>query len=479
MTTTPHPGQYALEVLDLFPSDGNSGVDLTQNVLDIDLYESIFTSSISGTVTFIDTDNFISNFPVLGQEFLKLKISTPLTDGSGKTIDFTQNPLIVYKIISQDDFGNGGKINQLRFASPELIRNYRVRVSKSYKKTPSDIVKDLMGESHIDSNKELFIEESTGVRSIICPNVHPFQFIKRLTRETMSKETGSPHYLFFENCDGYHFRTLQSFYEGSLGGNVVKKLHEGEEGAFEGQEGGSKLQHEFERILNHNIVNANDMLANITTGMLGSKIVVHDIYNKRYTTSTFNYFDSFDKNIGYKRIEGVDARDNPVYNNGEIDRFGNNVGSFPDSKLHLHPTSNVNDVFDAQHYEEREGGFRNPYSSNIINMWLQNRNSRFMELKNGVGVTAQVYGDTNMRVGDLVSMNFTNPLDDGGDKSVNGLYLISNLRHNFSQTTPTMHTTFIQGVRDSRPDSPPEGSTVEPKQIRQPAVNQVAVSFRP
>ena len=71
MTTTPHPGQYALEVLDLFPSDGNSGVDLTQNVLDIDLYESIFTSSISGTVTFIDTDNFISNFPVLGQEFLK------------------------------------------------------------------------------------------------------------------------------------------------------------------------------------------------------------------------------------------------------------------------------------------------------------------------------------------------------------------------------------------------------------------------
>ena len=65
------------------------------------------------------------------------------------------------------------------------------------------------------------------------------------------------------------------------------------------------------------------------------------------------------------------------------------------------------------------------------------------------------------------------------EKKNNGLYLISNLRHNFSQTTPTMHTTFIQGVRDSRPDSPPEGSTIEPKQIRQPAVNQVAVSFRP
>ena len=208
---------------------------------------------------------------------------------------------------------------------------------------------------------------------------------------------------------------------------------------------------------------------------------VRDIYKlgeKHLLMKASDRVSSFDKNIGHKRIEGVNARDNPVYNNGEIDRFGNNVGSFPDSKLHLHPTSNVNDVFDAQHYEEREGVFRNPYSSNRINMWLQNRNSRFMELKNGVGVTAQVYGDTNMRVGDLVSMNFTNPLDDGGDKSVNGLYLISNLRHNFSQTTPTMHTTFIQGVRDSRPDSPPEGSTVEPKKIKQPSINQVEVVYR-
>ena len=113
MTTTPHPGQYALEVLDLFPSDGNSGVDLTQNVLDIDLYESIFTSSISGTVTFIDTDNFISNFPVLGQEFLKLKISTPLTDGSGKIIDFTQNPLNSTQIPlhSSEIHSNSTKIN--------------------------------------------------------------------------------------------------------------------------------------------------------------------------------------------------------------------------------------------------------------------------------------------------------------------------------------------------------------------------------
>ena len=457
-----YAGEYTIEQLDLFPSSGVGAIDLRQNFLDINLYESIFSSSVSGTIKIATTDELVANFPIVGQEFLTLKLSTPAS--GGKTIDFTQSPLLVYKVIGDVKLGNSGKIITLRFASPEIIRNYRVRVSKSYKDTTSNIVKDLMGESHIDTNKKLFVESSSGVRKLICPNVHPFQFIKKLTRESLSIESGSPHYLFFENCDGYHFRTLQSLYGGDQGGNIVRKLHDGEVDVLSARRG--RIQDTFNTMISHDIHTANDMIGRTTTGMLGSKVVVHDIFNKSYQTTTFNYLDEFDK---FGRTEGRTAGDNPLYSDGAVDRFGNNVSSFADSKLHLHPTSNVNDRFDAQHYEQinRDGVDinRNPYMSNRVDMWLLSRQSRFVELLDGISISMQIYGDTNIRAGDMIKLGLSNPLsDDGIDASTSGDYLISNLRHHFVNTETPMHFSFVGAVRDSRPDKVKDGSQVEPKQ---------------
>ena len=64
----------------------------------------------------------------------------------------------------------------------------------------------------INTNKKLYIEESSGIRKYVVPNVHPFQFIQSLMEEAISSNTKSPFFLFFENTNGYHFRTLQSLY---------------------------------------------------------------------------------------------------------------------------------------------------------------------------------------------------------------------------------------------------------------------------
>ena len=61
----------------------------------------------------------------------------------------------------------------------------------------------------IQTNKKLFLESTIGTRKIVVPNTNPFTFISRLSKEAVSA-SGSPHYLFFENPNGFHFRSLDS-----------------------------------------------------------------------------------------------------------------------------------------------------------------------------------------------------------------------------------------------------------------------------
>ena len=87
-------------------------------------------------LTVTDQNNMIMNMPIVGQEFVSLKIETP---GVG-TIDYSENKLCVHKYTSREDIANGTQIYELSLVSPEALRNNRTRVSKSYTGTNSDIV---------------------------------------------------------------------------------------------------------------------------------------------------------------------------------------------------------------------------------------------------------------------------------------------------------------------------------------------------
>ena len=83
----------------------------------------------------------MTNFPIVGQEFLELKLRTPGFNNQVDIIDFVDNPLSVYKIQQRNDVAGDAKLYQLAFTSPELLKNYRTRLSQSYEGQTSDIVK--------------------------------------------------------------------------------------------------------------------------------------------------------------------------------------------------------------------------------------------------------------------------------------------------------------------------------------------------
>ena len=445
-------GEYAISELKLMSSSGNV-VDLSLAYTTLSLFEDIFSSSMSGLVVVADTNNILMNLPVTGQDYLSMKIVTPSLEKS--PIDYTQTVFAVNKIDTRVD-ADGTQVFQLHFISPELLRNERVRISKSYESTISNMVYDALNNAkYINTNKEIFLEETKGIRKIVVPNSHPFDFIKKLAREAESKEYNSPHYLFYENIFGIHFRSIESLYrQASIG-----SYHAGDLG-FHITEGG-KIEEEYARVLDYSIDSNNDTLANVVGGMLASKIITHDIVQKKYDINRHDYFQDFYK---YKRVNyNSTMKDNPIYSEVPLDTFGNNLGNFDESRIHLHPTSTINDK-DASHYTSDSELL---YESNAIPETLLSRQAKFMELNAGTSINMQIKGNTTIACGDIVEfdMPIVGKSHGKGDSDIyySGRYLISKLRHIF-QPSANNHEIALTLVKDSfSTELPINKKATEPK----------------
>ena len=69
-------GDYNIKEIKLFTSSGNV-IDLSEAVITMNIYEDIFSPSITGTLGIVDTNAIIMNAPITGQDYLSFKITTP------------------------------------------------------------------------------------------------------------------------------------------------------------------------------------------------------------------------------------------------------------------------------------------------------------------------------------------------------------------------------------------------------------------
>ena len=439
MSGIAYAGEYDLREMKILTSAGNV-IDIKNIVQVIEIFEDINSPSLSGNITILDIDNIMENAPMIGQEYLSLKISTPTLEE--EMIDFGENIFAIYKTLSKENAANDAQIYTFSFCSPELLRSNRTKVSKSYTDTIDRIVESILRDSrYVNTRKKLFLESTSGVRKLIAPNIRPFTFIKNLTDEALSSKYGSPHFFFYENTKGIHFRTLQSMYaEGTKG-----DFNTGDLEFLEGNDTQPNAENVFQRVLEFQVNTSRDMLLNTRGGMLGSKLISHNIYHKNVTNVSFNYFDEFDE---FPRMD-----ENPIYNNSKIDQENNTIGSFPDAKIFVHPTSEAA-VFDKQ-YDDENNNY--PYKTTGVPVSIQERSSKLLELSYGVNISMKITGNTTIAAGQLI--NLIVPVtgrihDKENDQYMSGNYLITKLRHIFSQADKK-HEIALNAVKDSLPKEYP------------------------
>ena len=450
-TGVQYAGEYNLEECKLLSSTGVIA-RLNDSVVEINIFENMFTSSLMLSLVIVDKENMLMNMPIIGQEFISLKITTK---GVG-SFDFTENVFSVHKVSARQDASAGSQIYEISAVSTETLRNNRTRTSKSYSGTNSEIIESILRDSNlINTNKEITVDETSKQRKYVAPNLRPIDFIRTLTRESFSKKYGgSPHYFFYESTKGFQFRVLDSLYNEPYQGEfVASEASMNIEG--ENKRGGS-MEKDFRRILNFSISKTNDTLMSSRGGMLSSNLIKYNIFHKNYTQHTFNYFDNF-KDFG--RIDK-----NPIYNQVAIDERNNTLGDFTNAKTQVHPSSN-DGIHDTTHYLS-DTGYN--FSDNSAENWLSTRRSKMMELqKGGISIQLKTYGFCKLSVGDKVKLTLPITGKDQGKSKIDTVYegefLVKQLRHSFDQLE-RKHFMLMSVVKDAIPtEFQNVAKSIEPK----------------
>jgi hypothetical protein len=440
-------GEFKVEQCVLHTSSGNK-TDISKLIISVDLFENIFEKQMSGSIMINDTNALDLNLPVTGHDYVTLKITTPGLDGAGQNIDFTNSPLIVYRIGTKQEMGGKANMTEISVITKDALRNQRIRVSSSYTGTCSEIAEKVLRDE-IRTKRDLFIEPSMGIRNVVVPNRRPYDFLQRLAGETISQEDNSPHYLFYENTKGIHFRSLQSMYS-----QDIKQSFFSAEAGTQNNANDSKqpnIEKELKRVTSFEQGAISDTVTSYRNGMMAGTLIQHDIFQKKYNKQTFNYIDDFKK---HKRINGSSSKDNPIFPDSKIDG-DNKISDFPDARIMITPISaHPNDInIDASYIQEgAKYGEGFLYSNDRSHDSALARKSKLMELNQGASVNLQVVGQTHLSCGDIVEFDMPIQGRNHTGEEINpyykGRYLITTLRHTFSNMSNS-HSILMRLAKDS------------------------------
>ena len=123
-------GEFNIIQCDLVLTTGKV-VGLKASIMGLTIFEGIDQLTVTGTMTIQDAFNLTSFGPIIGQEYLRLKIATPNLTGGENTIDYSSNPFVVTSIDDRVDIGNGVQATTMSFCSREFVINQRARVRRT------------------------------------------------------------------------------------------------------------------------------------------------------------------------------------------------------------------------------------------------------------------------------------------------------------------------------------------------------------
>ena len=417
------PGLYRIESAWLYYGGKDHG--LQPYLQKIYIFEDIDKHGITGWIDMIDIDNVITGqmkeHTITGQELLTLKFSTV---GSKYPIDFTKHPLHVHKIENLRflDQGTGAQSAttvkyRIHFCAPELMNNERIRVSKAYEDTYSNIVKDIL-QNILKTGKDIWLEETKDIHKVVIPNMHPFDAIRWIIKKCRSnsfKVNDKPNYNFYETTKGYRFKTLHVQSEKQTGSADLPDANDYQMGwtVRAGFSQGNYVQ-EMSTAKGFKFVRTGDTYAAIRNGMLASKSILHDSYHKVYNVRATSYIPSWEK-----REAGIESLPDrgfvPDYHitDGSVhvptgDKFPGQMPAyttsesfteFPDSRIFFDSTGSKH----AYDFAD-DKGVRTVDSATdqlVTPLWhMQQRHDRYLQIE------LTVHGVSGLQVGDAVSIDF-------------------------------------------------------------------------
>ena len=396
-------------------------INLLPFIIHIDIYEDIGSPTMICDILMKDDVNLIKNLPIVGEEVVTMVFSTPSLPPS----------IFRFKVFEVDneivarDLTN--KTYVLRCVSDESLLNARKGIDIAISGTVDSSVNQIM-KNIIKTNKSIFTEACKGFDTYVFPsNITPFQGIDFLRRKAVSQTYPSSSFVFFENQLGFNFVTVEKLIDDglkrdSMGG--VRVYRYSPIAQVSGLE--DKV---FRNIINYSVTNRTDTVHKYQSGAFKTEVRTFDFVSKQYDVTTYTIDKlNFKTTDQQSRLQNTRKQIGDVLNERVVPNLiylpktADNIGSF------------VHEAVGPRHM--------------------------FSSLLGEMTVVAHIYGDSTIKVGDMIKCELKTPeiypATDARaqknkprepEKNITGNFIVSKLRHIISNRVNFNYTMSVELVK--------------------------------
>lgn len=396
-------GQYDLVKLTLKTNTSNPvELDIMPLMVDMTIYESIYTNTLSGNISLIEAYNLVNEYSLGNGETIEVQYNTAGID------TVTKHRFVVYKLSEPTRISEHSTGHVFYFMSEEAINSMRKRQFGGYTAEISTIVSSIYDNIKRGFEpKPLEVSDTRNIHNFVFTGNEAFMAIQMLSNQAISK-TDDVGYVFFEDSEKFRFVSIEELFQQQpvieyayKNSSVFEEIHKRNEESFNAYQA-------------FDILPANNYTERMNEGLYGGSWARFSILDKNLQIVNYNVRDN------YVKEKSLASSPLPIDNNYN--------DSFSD-KLFLTYGLEQNDGF-------------NPYV-----------NSRMTKLRSSnFTVSIGAFGDSTLKVGMVCKANIpnwssnsmepTNP-----DRDIyTGKFLIAEIKHTFTQK---LYTQRIKIIKDA------------------------------
>jgi hypothetical protein len=404
----PSPGEVQIKKLDIIASSGKR-LSITAQLRSLTIYESVDKPFIQCDIVILDSVGLIEALPIVGEESIELSFQT-------QGVNIPTN--LKFKVFQLGGISTGTQNKTqaytLRCVSDERMMNNVNVVQKGYNESIENIVRDIV-RNYLESNKNFFSETTKGVQNLVIPYLPPMEAADFVRKRAVSTKYPTSNFLFFENKNGFYFRTFESLVEenaSQIGNKVFSYSPTINTTQFTGKE--------FRNILaihNSTRFDSNDKLQ---SGSIYNVVRSFDLITKSVSNTSFKYTENGSLFLG------TDENGRQTTSQLFAEKYGSRT-----PEIYMVPK----DSSKPETYIADTIGINLAYK----NFLKQNR------------VSVMIYGDSALKVGDIITCNLPEIVGttgrSGESKMVSGNYFITSLNHHITIEQKFIHRMNVEMIK--------------------------------
>ena len=442
--------------------------DLFPLFVELTIEESLFRSSLTGSLILADSFNVPEKLPIVGEETLDIDIVLAGIDAKeGEPgLHIKPPPMHVNSIDSRYMTKPKAQNFTLDLVSEQFMSSMHSKISRSYNNQKiSDMVYDIYYtylNDGSDKERNLRLEPTERIESLIIPNLAPLDAIAWLSSRAKpdSAANNATNYVFFETIDGASFMSINTLADEKPLWKYIFKPR------IDDATGIENLASGVQKIDKYYYLKQFDKTQNIEDGLYSSKLITHDIVRKKITQYDFNGYHDF---LGLNHVGAF-----PVISSSDVEVASsavNRTSYAPVEEANNFPITNERDLssmtdgsvcFYPKHNQMYAKNTNDLYDNKVEN-WKLQRKAQLASYDN-LTMMIEVSGNSTLRVGQTVTLELPSPeandadgqSDNLKDIFLSGTYMITAIQHIFSahqkKDNKISYTMKIELVKDALED---------------------------